>query len=107
MTKLAEDAVARAINYYKENPTVVFSTDSVIHGVIFGRSKRFQSMIHLGRTVNYNNLEWNTQQLFSEIGLTDKTTYYGKKNVTKKIGYRLKFPFDNLDDYIKENSPKL
>lgn len=108
MTKLAEDAVSRVIDYYRKNTEKEFSAHSITNGIIFGKSKRYKQTsigspnIKLGHTLENKN-SWNTAELFDKPGLvtiksdgnTDK--YYKRrdeKSDTSRYGYRLLFKWE-------------
>ncbi|MFT4314720.1 MAG: FxSxx-COOH system tetratricopeptide repeat protein [Wolbachia pipientis] len=129
MTKLAEDAVSRVIDYYRKNTEEEFSAHSITDGIIFGKSKRYKQTsisspnIKLGHTLeNKNSNSWNTAELFDKPGLvtiksdgnTDK--YYDRrdgKSDTSKYGYRLLFKWELENkveklarEYREENPPR-
>lgn len=127
MTKLAEDAVGRVVNYYRQNTEKEFCASSITEGIIFGESKKYKQTsagiphIKPGHTLESKNL-WNTAELFDKAGLVtiksdgSADKYYrrrdGKSN-TSKYGYRLLFEWELekkikkfVIEYIEEDPPR-
>ncbi|WP_410543514.1 tetratricopeptide repeat protein [Wolbachia endosymbiont of Aedes albopictus] len=124
MTKLAEDAVSRVVDYYRKNTEEEFHANSITKGIIFGESKRYKQTstgvphIKLGHTLESKN-SWNTAELFDQAGLVtikrdgSADKYYRRidgKSDTSKYGYRLLFKWELESkikkfarEYIKEN----
>ncbi|WP_264337581.1 tetratricopeptide repeat protein [Wolbachia endosymbiont (group B) of Dolichovespula media] len=127
MTKLAEDAVNRVVDYYRKNTEKELCASSITEGIIFGESKRYKQTytgvphIKLGHTLESKN-SWNTAEIFDKAGLVtiksdgraDK--YYRRidgKSDTSKYGYRLllKWELENkikkfMKEYSEENPPR-
>ncbi|WP_367363652.1 tetratricopeptide repeat protein [Wolbachia endosymbiont (group B) of Scrobipalpa ocellatella] len=127
MTKLAEDAVNRVVDYYRKNTEKELCASSITEGIIFGKSKRYKQTytgvphIKLGHTLESKN-SWNTAEIFDKAGLVtiksdgraDK--YYRRidgKSDTSKYGYRLllKWELENkikkfMKEYSEENPPR-
>ncbi len=115
MTKLAEDAVSRVVDYYRKNNEEEFHANSITKGIIFGESKRYKQTstgvphIKLGHTLESKN-SWNTAELFDQAGLVtikrdgSADKYYRRideKSDTSKYGYRLLFQWE-LESKIKK-----
>ncbi len=125
MMKLARDAVYRVINYcaQKEEQVKALDLELITNGLISGESKKgtiskfvpgaaqqtvrkvFKVASKPGRTVvdSYSGKEWNTDELYSKVGLAVENLgahhmmpykYYKKKEeITEpdKYGYRRRF----------------
>lgn len=121
MTKLAEDAVSRVVNYYRKNTEKELCASSITEGIIFGESKRYKQThtviphIKLGHSLESKN-SWNTAELFDQAGLVtirsdgSADKYYkridGKSN-TSKYGYRLLFKWElekKMEKFVREYS---
>ncbi|WP_341814031.1 tetratricopeptide repeat protein [Wolbachia endosymbiont (group B) of Dendrolimus pini] len=115
MTKLAEDAVNRVVDYYRKNTEKELCASSITEGIIFGKSKRYKQTytgvphIKLGHTLESKN-SWNTAELFDQAGLVtikrdgSADKYYRRidgKSDTSKYGYRLLFKWE-LESKIKK-----
>ncbi|WP_143688847.1 tetratricopeptide repeat protein [Wolbachia endosymbiont of Laodelphax striatellus] len=127
MTKLAEDAVSRVIDYYRENTEEEFQANSITKGIILGKSKKYKQTftnfphIKPGHTLESKN-SWNTAELFDKAGLVtikrdgSADKYYERidgKSDTSKYGYRLLFKWEVEKkikkftiEYIEENPPR-
>ncbi|WP_264374742.1 tetratricopeptide repeat protein [Wolbachia endosymbiont (group B) of Carcina quercana] len=117
MTKLAEDAVSRVVDYYRKNTEKEFSTYSITEGIVFGKSKKYKQTstgiphIKPGHTLeSKNSNSWNTAELFDKAGLViiksdgSADKYYKRideKSDTSKYGYRLLFKWE-LENKIKK-----
>ncbi|MFP3027986.1 MAG: tetratricopeptide repeat protein [Wolbachia sp.] len=117
MTKLAEDAVSRVVDYYRKNTEKELCASSITEGIIFGESKRYKQTytgvphIKLGHTLeSKNSNSWNTAELFDKAGLVtiksdgSADKYYRRidgKSDTSKYGYRLLFKWE-LESKIKK-----
>ncbi|WP_353281453.1 tetratricopeptide repeat protein [Wolbachia endosymbiont (group B) of Horisme vitalbata] len=117
MTKLAEDAVSRVVDYYRKNTEKELCASSITEGIIFGESKRYKQTytgvphIKLGHTLeSKNSNSWSTAELFDKAGLVtiksdgSADKYYRRidgKSDTSKYGYRLLFKWE-LESKIKK-----
>ncbi|WP_410542226.1 tetratricopeptide repeat protein [Wolbachia endosymbiont of Tetranychus urticae] len=127
MTKLAEDAVSRVIDYYRKNTEKEFSAQSITEGVVFGKSKKYKHIstgiphTESGHTLESKN-SWNTAELFDRAGLVtiksdgSADKYYKRKDGksdTGKYGYRLLFQWEKeqkikmfVMEYSEEKPPR-
>ena len=123
MTKLAEDAVSRVVDYYRKNTEEEFCANSITKGIVFGKSKRYKQastdIPHMkpGHTLESKNLNsWNTGELFDKAGLVtiksdgSADKYYRRrdgKSDTSKYGYRLLLQWEwenRIKKFVREYS---
>lgn len=112
MHVLAEDAINRAVNYFKKDKSV-----SIAEGILLGESKRKDvTSTSPGFSVTYKSqackITWNTASLYSKVGLLKvekgMTLFLRKKeSKTGKYGYRRLLNGENGDAlsevYMRDN----